>query len=90
MWMYAVLASWVRSCFYTWTCIWISVRIGLGVEVGAKEKLSVEVQLQNKLYRVKVWPGKPTLKPKNYTFRAYRDAAGAWEAVLEDAKDCVV
>jgi hypothetical protein len=45
------------------------------------------VQLANKLFRVKNWPRDELKKPVNYTFRAYNDASGAWEAVKKAAEE---
>jgi len=46
--------------------------------------VSVEVQLENKLFRVKAWPHQPNRKPQNFTFKSAGSAKLAWDAVLEE------
>ena len=45
----------------------------------------VEVQLVNKLFRVKIWPNDTLKKPKNFPFKQYGGARDAWDAVKKEA-----
>jgi len=45
----------------------------------------VEVQLSNKLFRIKAWPNDVQKRPKNFSFRQYGGATAAWEALKKEA-----
>jgi len=47
--------------------------------------LKVEVQLENRLFRVKQWPGDPARKARNWPFSAYDGPEGAWQQLKKDA-----